>query len=389
MVNIYFPSSGLQSQTQTPVVNRSADTASPNGQRQAIDTLLGKLAENIPEMGSDELKALNGADFTPEKVATRISDFVAAGLASAAQRGASDEQLKKLYQSALEGAEAGFAEAREVLDQLGVLQGAIAAQVDETETATRDALAAIAPGGNAPVFSSDSIRLGIVERFSNAEDMELTIRTQDGDAVTVRFSRNLQQESSLALQSDESGLAASFSLSRSERSEYRFSIEGDLDEGEIDALNNLIKDVSNLADEFFDGDVQKAFEQSAGLNFDSSELASMSLTMSYSRQYASASSYEQMQQLDQPQDRPGLRLGHLMKALAESVGAPSLGFLSAPGQFGRELLSGLIQQDSRYLGAPDEQQQEYDDNLSRLIDAVLPVAENEPAALLDRENAEL
>nr|WP_281419288.1 DUF5610 domain-containing protein [Marinobacterium ramblicola] len=351
--------------------------------------MLDKLAENIPDMSSDELKALNGADFTPEKVAARISDFVAAGLAAAAQRGASDEHLKQMYQSAIEGAEAGFAQARDVLDQLGVLQGEVAAQVDETESATRDALAAIAPGGSAPVFSSDSVRLGIVERFSNAEDMELTMRTQDGDEVTVRFSRSQQQESALAAQRDgEGGLAASFSLSRSESSEYRFSIEGDLDEGELDALNNLIKDISNLADEFFDGDVQKAFEQSAGLNFDSSELASMSLTMSYSRQYASAVSYEQVQQLDQPQDRPGLRLGHLMKSLAESVGAPSLGFLGAPGQFGRELLSGLIQQDSRYQDAPEEQQEAYDSNLSRLIDAVLPLQEREPTAPLAPESSD-
>jgi len=371
VINIHSsPFAGQQ--TLSPLTTRSESAVSGQpGQSTSLDTLLGKLAENIPGMTTDGLKALDPEDYTPEKVSGRIADFVASGLAAAASRGASDEQLNKMYQDAVKGVEKGFAEAREILDNLKVLEGEIADTVEQTEKLTFEALNALAPGTE-DVSKALATRKGIVERFSNAEDMELKVTTLDGDEVRISFSRDQNYESAFAAVSDGDGnSAASFSLSRAESSEYRFSVEGDLDEGEIDALQSLIKDVSNLADEFFDGDVQKAFEQSAELDFDSSELMSMNLNMSYTRQYVSVSSYEQVQQLDQPQDRPGLRLGHLMKGLAESVGAPSLGFLGAPGQFGRDLLSGLIHQDVRYDTAPDEQQTEYDDNLSQLIEAVL------------------
>jgi hypothetical protein len=344
-----------------------------------LETLLGKLADNIPGMSSDGLKALDPAEFTPEKVAERISGFVAAGLDAARQRGASDERLNQLYQAAVSGVEKGFAEAREILDNLNLLQGAVAEQVDATERATADALAAIAPG-QAEASAATSTRMGIVERFSNAEEMELRVRTRDGDEVVISFSRDQAQQSAFAAATDGDGtLAAQFSLSRSERSEYSFSVRGELDTDEIDALQNLIKDVSSLADEFFDGDVQKAFEQSANLRFDSSELQSMKLDMSYSRQYVSAASYEQVQGLEQAADRPGKRLGQMMKSMAETFGAPSLGFLSAPGQLGRDLFEGLVQQDTRYRSVFDELQRQYDDNLARLLDAVIPAAGAESA----------
>lgn len=376
MINIY-PSSGYGQPTVS--LGSSQDTnrsSSPS----STDTLLTKLAENISGMGSDELRSLSAGDFSPDKVASRISDFVAAGLDAARARGASDEKLQSLYDAALGGVQKGFAEARDVLESLQLLNGQIAEQVDETEKLTFEALNGLAPG-NASASSSESARLSIVERFQNAEDMELTVFTQDGDEVRISFSRDQNYESGYSAAADGQGNAAAiFSLSRAEYSEYSFSISGELDDGEIDVLQNLVKDVSNLADEFFNGDVQKAFEQSGSLGFDTNELASMTLDMSYTRQYASVASYEQVSQLDQVADKPGRRLGHLMKDMAESFGAPSLGNLMAPGQLGRELFEGLVNQDSRYIDAAAELQDRYATNLRTLLDAVLPVegVEDEP-----------
>ncbi|KEA64028.1 hypothetical protein ADIMK_1763 [Marinobacterium lacunae] len=385
MPNISF--SPLSTQLYNPVKSNSdQNQLSGSLNASAMEKLLGKLADNIPGMTAEDIKALEADDYTPEKVAGRIADFVASGLASAADRGADSERLQSMYQAALEGVEKGFAQAREVLSSLNVLHGDIAAQVDATEAATNDALAAIAPGQSQPSDITSSTRIGMFERFSNAEDMTLEVTTRDGDRISINFSRSQSFEAAFAASTDSAGgSAAFFSLSRSESSEYQFSVEGDLDEDELDALQNLIKDVSKLADEFFDGDVQKAFERSAHLDFDSAELSSMNLNMSYSRQYSSVASYEQVQQTDQAVDKPGRRLGHLMKELADSVGAPSLGFLGAPGQFGRELFSGLIQQDARYTGASDEQQTQMNDNLSRLLDSVLPQGNSESDDLLNTD----
>ena len=101
--------------------------------KDANQVLLGKLADKIPGMSAEKLSGLEAEDFTPDKVAGRISDFVAQGLEAARSRGASEERLTEMYNAAVKGVEKGFAEAREILDELDMLNGGIAAQIDETE----------------------------------------------------------------------------------------------------------------------------------------------------------------------------------------------------------------------------------------------------------------
>ncbi len=355
-----------------------------NGKSQdATQVLLGKLAEKIPGMTTEKLSGLDAQNFTPDKVAGRISDFVAAGLAAAKNRGASDERLQQMYDAALKGVETGFKEAREILDNLNVLQGDIKTQVDETEQKTFDALAEIAPGSRDAVAQAV---LGAAERYRNAEDMSLTVKTQDGDEVTINFSRNQSYDATYGAGADSQGNSAAWmDVSRSENTQYQFSVKGELDEGEIDALQQMVRDISGVADEFFNGDVQKAFEQSAGIRFDSSELSSMDLSMSYSRSLSQAASYEQVGSLSQPVDKPGLRLGQMMKDLADSAGAPSLGFLQSPAQAGRDLMTGLVEQDGRFSDAIKELQDSYRNNLKQLLDTVLPL-KAEPAAESAAEN---
>lgn len=382
MINIYpssdsYTSSGLGRSSGTTLTSGNGNTGAMA--KKPTDTLLNKLAENIPGMDADGLRSLKAEDFTPEKVAERISGFVASGLEAARARGVGEERLQSMYEAAVSGVKKGFEDAREILDNLQLLNGELAEQVKQTESLTFEALDALAPGTE-EVSGALATRKSIIERFQNAEDMELNVTTRDGDEVRISFSRNQNYESGYASASDGQGNSASvFSLSRSEYSEYSFSVSGELDNDEIDALQNLIKDVSSLADEFFDGDVQKAFEQSGSLSFDTSELASMSLDMSYTRQYAAVSRYEQVDQLDQAADKPGRRLGHMMKDMAETFGAPSLGFLTSPGQLGRDLFEGLVNQDSRYSDSPQELQDIYDNNLLDLLNAVLPLEEAEVA----------
>lgn len=350
------------------------DGAAQSGKKPSADAtqvLLGKLAEKIPGMTTEKLSGLDAKNFTPDKVADRISDFVASGLAAAKSRGASDERLQQMYDAAVKGVEKGFKEAREILDNLNVLQGDIKAQVDETEQKTFDALADIAPGSREATAQAV---LGAAERYRNSEDMSVKVQTQDGDEVTISFSRNQSYDATYGAGADNQGNSVAWmDVSRSESTQYQFSVQGELDEGEIDALQQMVRDTAGVADEFFNGDVQKAFDQSAGIRFDASELSSMELNMSYSRSLSQAASYEQVGSLEQPADKPGLRLGQLMKDLAESAGAPSLGFLQSPAQAGRDLMTGLVEQDSRFSDAMKELQDSYRNNLKQLLDAVLPL----------------
>ena len=351
---------------------------------QALSTLQNKalnaLAREIPGMESTDLKSLDPAQYTPEKIAERIGQAVAMGLENARAQGKSEEEIQALYESAIKGVEQGFKEAREVLSNLNVLSGSIAEQVDATEKVTFETLAKLSPSQRAQdtqdaqsiQSASETKSLGIAQRYQSAENMELTLKTRDGDTVRVSFSRDLDAEGRFGMSEDgEGNRAAVLDVSRSESTGYSFSVEGDLSVEEIDAIQNLVRDVGKVANDFFGGDVQKAFEEVSDVSFDSRQLASMNLQMSRSQQYSAAKVYQETQRLEQPeQAKSEQRLGHLMRELRESFETPALDFLDQVNQAAGQILQGLVQQDSRYLEADVDRQSIYEDNLQRLLSSI-------------------
>ncbi len=351
----------LQSSFQDATAKGKSPEAASN------DTVLNRLASNIPGMSTDDLKSLKEDDFTPEKVANRIGDFVAQGLEAARRNGRSEEDIQKMYNAAVAGVQKGFEEAREILDGLGALSGSIAKNVDLTEEKTMDALNAINPSQVAESTNTRVSRLMAAERYQEAETLSLNVKTQDGDEVTINFARSSQYEGSFGIEKGSNGVnAAEFNISRSESSSYRFSVEGNLDNDEIDALQNLIKDVNEIANEFFDGDVQKAFDLASEYRMDKTELSSMNLQLTQSEQYTSVAKYRGVEEMDSPAIAPGKRLGHMMHNMQEAVGNPKLGFMKDAASFSRELLATLVTQDIRYRNSNEPEKEKLNANLDSM-----------------------
>lgn len=369
------PGSALLS-NRTPVTTgddkASASGAGINPQQK----LLESLASHIPGMDAQGLQELDPAEYTPDKIAGRISGFVAMGLANAQERGRSGEDLQSLYDSAVKGVEKGFREAREILSSLDVLNGKVAEQVDETEELTFDALAGLNPGAAQEAQSLGTTRaLSGAERFQHAERMELSICTRDGDEITIRFAHALDERASFASAMDAEGNQFSqFGFSSIEKSGLQISFKGgSLSAEEDQALSNLLDDVGQLANDFFDGDVQAAFEQAQDISFDSSQLARMELNMRSSTRYSAAQRYQETQQLSDTTDtKPGRRLGHLMREMQERFSQPGLAFLEDSRRSGAQLMNGMVEQDSRFKLAETEQQVLYRQRLSQLLDMVAP-----------------
>ncbi len=331
------------------------------------DTLINRLASNIPGMNASDLKSLNEDDFSPEKVANRIGDFVAQGLEAARRNGRSEADIQSMYDAAVKGVEKGFAEAREILDGLGVLSGSIASNIDLTEDKTMDALSAINPGKDT-ADSNVVSRLTAAERYQEAETLSLKVKTQDGDEVTISFSRDSQYQGAFGVEKNSDGSSqALFEISRSESSQYQFSVKGDLDSGEIDALQNLIQDVNEISNEFFNGDVQKAFDLASQYSMDKTELASMNLRLTQSEQYSSIAKYKSVENLDnQAAGNPGKRLGHFANNLQNASENQGLGFLKDAKSVSQALLTSLVTQDIRFRDADESQQSKYRSNLDFL-----------------------
>ncbi|MEH6824358.1 MAG: DUF5610 domain-containing protein [Motiliproteus sp.] len=321
----------------------------------ATDVLLEKLAQKVPGMsGVGDFKQLDGKDFTPKKVAGRITDFVEMGLEQARRSGKSEAEVDTLRQQAVAGIQKGFAEARSILSNMNLLSDDIAATIDDTLKQTLTGLEGLAPAATQPALSGSRTSVLAAERYQAAETLSLQVKTQDGDEVTITFSKQSDYQSSLGGYSDANGSALSYSMDRSESSDYRFSVEGDLDEDEIDALQALIKDVNEIADDFFDGDIQDAFDQASEFRMDKTELASMNLQLTRSESYTAVSAYEQVQSLENTNPGPGRKLGQMMHDLAGRLANPALGFIASPAEFGKELMSGLIEQDSRVKEADED-----------------------------------
>ncbi|WP_028484477.1 DUF5610 domain-containing protein [Thioalkalivibrio sp. ALE17] len=347
-----------------------ADGGSGRSLNALQNQILQNLARAIPGESLGSLKRLDASDFTPEKVADRIATFVEMGLANARARGASGAELEALREQATQGVEQGFREAREILSGLNLLEGRIAEDVDETERLTFAALEDLRlPPAERSLAGTTALSMS--ERFSRAESLELNITTQSGAEVQIRFQSVQDARLQTQVQVQDGAADSWLDVSRYAASGYQFSVQGDLDPDELRAVEELVRDIGSLADEFFHGDVQRAFEMLPDLRFDTDRLQSMELNMTRTETYRMTQAYEQTQQLDAPEhSRAAQRLEQLVEALQERFSQPALQFLDNPVDTGGQILNTLVEQDARFREAEAERQQQFRDNLTRLLDAL-------------------
>ena len=354
---------------ETMVSGGFADGKDTSGKSaSAADKLVAKLAENIPGMSLSEMKDMDASDYSPEKVASRISDFVAQGLENARARGASEERLLQMYDAAVAGVERGFEEATEILDELGMLNDETAAIIEQTQDLTFEALAGLAPG-SVETAPSRQVSLSAAERYSKSESFSLNVMTKEGDKVTIKFDSSASETTSLGYYSDDDASAISFGVDRTDSSNYQFSVKGDLNEDELEALQTLIQDINLIADDFFSGDVQDAFEQAAELEMDKSQLMNLNVNMSQSVSYSAVVAYQEVQQLDNPLGNNGRHLGQLMNNMDRFMGHHSLERFEGIGSFGEDLLANLIRQDVRFKDSDDDSRNKLEDNIRFLTDS--------------------
>ena len=98
---------------------------------------------------------------------------------------------------------------------------------------------------------------GIQQRNSSAAvgfsvASELNVRTQEGDLVSLSFSSEQSlSESRTQTQSEEFGSFQEISTVAKAASNYSISVQGDLNEEELAAINKLAAEISPIASEFF------------------------------------------------------------------------------------------------------------------------------------------
>ncbi len=105
----------------------------------------------------------------------------------------------------------------------------------------------------------------------------IQIRTQEGDVVKFSLKRvDSMSAKDFAYIDGESSFTAT-EVSVSSRSRMMMSVEGDLNEAELAAIQNVFAQAEMIADEFFEGDVGAAFNVAQGFEFDTEQLARVNM----------------------------------------------------------------------------------------------------------------
>ncbi|MBG0838982.1 DUF5610 domain-containing protein [Ectopseudomonas toyotomiensis] len=247
-------------------------------------TLANRLAEKLGVPPG----SLSGSrdEYTPEKVAGRILGFIEQRLQSEAAAGADPAKLDKLLSQARDGVEKGFAEARKILDGMGVLKGQVASDIDDTYKRIQDGFGDLDKrfGSAAPGASDNVAVAGYSERFSAlAETFDLSVTTRDGDRLRISVAQASASWSQSSFAASSDGKATTVVGSNQSGSlrigGWQVDVEGELDDDEIKALEKLFSQVQDLSDKFYAGDLAGAFDRAMALDMDGEQLASMSLRL--------------------------------------------------------------------------------------------------------------
>jgi hypothetical protein len=225
-----------------------------------------------------------------DDVAQTMLDHIQRGLDQLRKSGASEERIQQRLEAAKEGIAKGYDQAEQQLDDMGLLDDDLKAEIAQGRSLIDAGLEQLAT----TAVKTTAVKTGATDeegistkmpsfnnssRFSSQasqqNSMSLELMTKDGDRISLSFMQSASTFSYGAQEGHQLITAAGFE----ENLAWQMDVVGNLDEGEQEALSNLLQNVEKLSSSFFSGDLGGALEQAMQLGFDGNELASMSLNL--------------------------------------------------------------------------------------------------------------
>ena len=312
---------------------------------------------NKPDFSAPDSKESEASLFDFEEIAKNVLNFVGGAIKNAQNRGADEGELNDLFEQASSGVLKGIKLAEQ--DLAGFLNEEIANGISQSKNLIEDGIANL----KRDIFNPEALDLEKPTQssvnsssvsFEKQESGELSIRTRDGDSVKITFEdieqfelsqRQVQQLVQDANSDDkavdskpvENDIAATAAAAAStptptpvtiaeedsdgtakqaqevqsttklieqnavfyQENSFTFSIKGELDEDELKAIGKLVADANELAEEFFNGDIETAFNQALKLGFDEQELSSFALQLTKVENTQVIKAYETVSRFDE------------------------------------------------------------------------------------------
>lgn len=260
----------------------------------ATDVVKNKLSEALGISSNNKMNATGEFDF--ESVTNNILSFVTGAISNAKDKGASDETLKNMLSDAQKGLKEGLASASDELSQLGLLSGSIKKGIDETAVQLKNGLESF----EEELFTStEQIQSGFSSYkegnyYNLTEDATFQFTTNEGDKVSISFNSDYQQQSASVLNLSDNSLDYSSSSSSRFEGAFSFEVNGDLNEDEQQAINELMNSLQQVSDLFFNGNLEDAFEEATEISMDPTHLASFSMDLQRTETIVSIKEYQQV-----------------------------------------------------------------------------------------------
>lgn len=244
--------------------------------------------------------------FDFEEVADNVLNFIGGALKLAKENGADDEELSELFQQARKGVEKGISQARK--DLAGFMNEELDEGIKNSFNAIRRGLDDLEREYFGKEEETEAVALNQSVSAAREDSSELTLTTRDGDEVTISFSsvRSFEAQQELAIQQSNArqdngdnseanlqvGVSQSYEFYQSER--FSFSVEGDLSDEEIADIAKFVEQSAGVVDEFFNGDIQSAFQQASDIGLEDSQIAGFALELSRTETVETVQQYQQV-----------------------------------------------------------------------------------------------
>jgi hypothetical protein len=237
----------------------------------------------------------NISDFTPEKVADRILAYVNRAYGQLQNKDPNFDQAK-FFSQIKQGIDTGFSEARDALSNFGALDGQPQKNLDATYSKIQEGLSRLESGSQV-----STAPISQLQGFSaqSRQDTDIEIITKEGDVVKIRLAQSASN-SYAAANIEQGGVIATASQSNSENnSNFSVTVEGNLNQDEQNSLKDLLSQMDSVGNDFFNGNVQAAFNHAQQIGLDTKQIASFSMNLSQEKSIQGVAAYQQASFPDQ------------------------------------------------------------------------------------------
>ncbi|MBE0369778.1 DUF5610 domain-containing protein [Pseudoalteromonas aurantia] len=271
-----------------PTIQNNADSYSGDKSKLAAKFLDDKLAEALGiEKKPEKEKPL----FDFESIVKNVLDFVKGAVNKAKADGKDDDELRNMLGEARKGVLMGIDEATDELKESSIFNDEIGEGIAKSKEGIFNGLDEFEKSLFEP--QPDKMSVSAAQYASLANQADYTFTTAEGDEVQITFSDAYSQSQGASYAKE--GNREGFAYAEKNRQEVSFSISvnGDLNEDEQKAINEMMKDIRDVSDSFFGGDYDEAFDKAKELNIGSDQIANFTMDLRQTKTTAAISQYQQ------------------------------------------------------------------------------------------------